>query len=60
MTRPARQLDLRAPVAAVLLVPRRTEKGHPRQHLRRRLQHARWPDPGTVDDWSQGVPLAYI
>lgn len=25
--------------------------------LRARLIHTRWPDAGTVDDWSQGVPL---
>lgn len=25
--------------------------------LRRRLELTRWPDPETVDDWSQGVPL---
>lgn len=23
--------------------------------LRRRLADTRWPDPETVDDWSQGV-----
>jgi pimeloyl-ACP methyl ester carboxylesterase len=28
--------------------------------LRRRLRATRWPDPETVDDWSQGVPLAYL
>ena len=27
--------------------------------LRNRLRHTRWPDRETVDDWSQGVPLAY-
>jgi hypothetical protein len=27
--------------------------------LRRRLAATRWPDPPTVDDWSQGVPLAH-
>lgn len=26
--------------------------------LRRRLRATRWPDRETVDDWSQGVPLA--
>ena len=26
--------------------------------LRRRLEHTRWPDRETVDDWSQGIPLA--
>ncbi|MGY1711929.1 epoxide hydrolase family protein [Geodermatophilus sp. SYSU D00758] len=25
--------------------------------LRRRLEATRWPEPATVDDWSQGVPL---
>lgn len=28
--------------------------------LRRRLQSTRWPDPETVEDWSQGIPLAYV
>ncbi|HEV8459192.1 MAG TPA: epoxide hydrolase [Gaiellaceae bacterium] len=28
--------------------------------LRARLAAARWPEPETVDDWSQGVPLAYL
>ncbi|EHR60191.1 epoxide hydrolase family protein [Saccharomonospora cyanea] len=28
--------------------------------LRRRLRATRWPDPEPVDDWSQGVPLAYL
>jgi pimeloyl-ACP methyl ester carboxylesterase len=28
--------------------------------LRRRLRTTRWPEPETVDDWSQGVPLAYV
>src|SRR5580693_3708093 len=28
--------------------------------LRRRLSQTRWPDPETVDDWSQGIPLAYV
>ena len=27
--------------------------------LRQRLHAMRWPDAETVDDWSQGVPLAY-
>ena len=27
------------------------------EDLERRLQAARWPQPGTVDDWSQGTPL---
>lgn len=26
--------------------------------LRRRLEQTRWPEAETVDDWSQGVPLA--
>lgn len=30
------------------------------QDLKRRLQTTRWPDPETVDDWSQGIPLAYV
>jgi pimeloyl-ACP methyl ester carboxylesterase len=28
--------------------------------LRDRLQRTRWPDPETVDDWSQGIPLAFV
>ncbi len=28
--------------------------------LRRRLHDTRWPDRELVDDWSQGVPLAYV
>ena len=28
--------------------------------LRQRLKHTRWPEPETVEDWSQGVPLAYL
>jgi epoxide hydrolase len=28
--------------------------------LRTRLHHTRWPDRELVDDWSQGVPLAYV
>jgi epoxide hydrolase len=27
--------------------------------LRGRLARTRWPEPETVDDWSQGVPLSY-
>ena len=27
--------------------------------LRERLARTRWPEPETVDDWSQGVPVAY-
>lgn len=25
-----------------------------------RLRHTRWPDPEPVDDWSHGIPLAYV
>lgn len=28
--------------------------------LGERLRRTRWPEPETVDDWSQGVPLAYL
>lgn len=28
--------------------------------LKRRLKATRWPERETVDDWSQGVPLAYL
>jgi pimeloyl-ACP methyl ester carboxylesterase len=30
------------------------------EDLRVRLRHTRWPERETVDDWSQGVPLAYL
>jgi epoxide hydrolase len=30
------------------------------EDLRRRLLATRWPEPETVDDWSQGVPRAYL
>jgi pimeloyl-ACP methyl ester carboxylesterase len=30
------------------------------EDLRARLRRARWPERETVDDWSQGVPLAYL
>jgi hypothetical protein len=28
--------------------------------LRTRLRATRWPERETVEDWSQGVPLAYL
>jgi pimeloyl-ACP methyl ester carboxylesterase len=28
--------------------------------LRERLERTRWPERETVDDWSQGMPLAYL
>ncbi|WP_433334707.1 epoxide hydrolase family protein [Spirillospora sp. CA-294931] len=28
--------------------------------LRARLERTRWPEPATVGDWSQGVPLDYL
>jgi pimeloyl-ACP methyl ester carboxylesterase len=28
--------------------------------LRNRLHRTRWPEPATVLDWTQGVPLAYL
>jgi len=28
--------------------------------LRARLRRTRWPEPATVADWSQGVPLEYL
>ncbi|MDO9407447.1 MAG: epoxide hydrolase [Patulibacter sp.] len=30
------------------------------EDLRRRLRDTRWPERETVEDWSQGVPLAYL
>jgi hypothetical protein len=28
--------------------------------LRRRIKSTRWPEAEVVDDWSQGIPLAYV
>ena len=28
--------------------------------LKRRLTATRWPEPATVDDWSQGIPVSYV
>jgi pimeloyl-ACP methyl ester carboxylesterase len=30
------------------------------EDLHDRLRRTRWPEPATVDDWSQGVPLPYL
>jgi pimeloyl-ACP methyl ester carboxylesterase len=30
------------------------------EDLRERLRRTRWPERETVDDWSQGIPLAYV
>jgi len=30
------------------------------EDLRLRLGRTRWPEAETVDDWSQGIPLAYV
>ncbi len=30
------------------------------EELKRRLRATRWPDREPVDDWSQGIPLAYV
>ncbi len=30
------------------------------EDLRDRLRRTRWPEPATVSDWSQGVPLDYL
>ena len=30
------------------------------EDLRRRLRATRWPEKQPVDDWSQGIPLAYV
>jgi pimeloyl-ACP methyl ester carboxylesterase len=30
------------------------------EDLKERLRRTRWPEPETVDDWSQGIPLAYV
>ena len=30
------------------------------EDLKERLRRTRWPEAETVDDWSQGIPLAYV
>src|SRR4051794_7185275 len=30
------------------------------EDLRRRLESARWPEPATVPDWNQGVPVDWL
>jgi hypothetical protein len=30
------------------------------EDVKMRLRAARWPEPQTVPDWSQGVPLDYL
>jgi len=30
------------------------------EDLRQRLRNTRWPEAETPDDWSQGIPLAYL
>ncbi len=30
------------------------------EDLKGRLRRTRWPEAETVDDWSQGIPLAYV
>ncbi|MBA2609783.1 MAG: epoxide hydrolase N-terminal domain-containing protein, partial [Actinobacteria bacterium] len=30
------------------------------EDLKQRLNNTRFPEPETVEDWSQGVPLAYV
>jgi pimeloyl-ACP methyl ester carboxylesterase len=33
---------------------------HDLDDLRQRIRQTRWPEPETVPDWSQGVPLDYL
>ena len=40
-------------------VSRRRSRGRARRPATR-LRRTRWPEAETVDDWSQGVPLAYL
>jgi hypothetical protein len=43
------------------LTPFRIEIPEAELHeLRDRLRRTRWPERETVEDWSQGVPLAYL
>ena len=29
------------------------------EDLKQRLEHVRWPEKETCEDWSQGIPLQY-
>jgi pimeloyl-ACP methyl ester carboxylesterase len=40
--------------------PFRFDESQEVDRLRERLMATRWPEPAPVDDWSQGVPLAYL
>jgi pimeloyl-ACP methyl ester carboxylesterase len=43
------------------ITPFRLSVPEPELHdLRDRLRRTRWPEAETVDDWSQGIPLAYV
>jgi pimeloyl-ACP methyl ester carboxylesterase len=45
----------------MLMVPFRIDVPEPELiDLRQRLERTRWPEREPVDDWSQGVPLAYL
>jgi pimeloyl-ACP methyl ester carboxylesterase len=52
MTAPAQDIDARP---FTIDIPERAL-----DDLRDRLGRTRWPEPETVDDWSQGIPLAYV
>ena len=44
-----------------MITPFRIEIGDAQlEDLRDRLARTRWPEAETVDDWSQGIPLAYV
>src|SRR5215471_7747928 len=46
---------------ADLIAPFRLDiPDHELDDLRDRLHRTRWPEAETVDDWSQGIPLAYV
>ena len=30
------------------------------EDLKKRLRATRWPDPQTVPDWSEAIPLEYV
>lgn len=55
---PGPAADVHGDPAAVLPAPVHVDEGAV-EDLRRRLAHTRLPDAETVQDWSQGLPLAY-
>ena len=54
--RPAYDADMSAEIRPFTVAVSDTEI----DDLRNRLALTRWPEAEVVDDWSQGIPLAYL